>query len=192
MIDFHKASFIKSVVELSFRPTPRLNEILFVGKSNVGKSTLINALTYKRALAKVSSKPGHTKLLNYYLIDESFYLVDAPGYGYTITGTRHLESFGKMMEQYFENIDLKAIVFLLDSRHDLSKDDEAFLSFLQNESLNFIVVFTKCDKLNQKEKSALRKRAKALFKEKTSYEVSANDEASIQKLREAILKSLNA
>ena len=123
MLDFSKATFVKSATMLSQRPEKLLPEICFVGKSNVGKSSLINALTAHKKLAYTSSKPGYTKLLNYYLIDDQFYLVDAPGYGYTISGSKHLDNFASMMEDYFFNDNLKAVIFLVDSRHKLSKDD---------------------------------------------------------------------
>ena len=83
MINFSKAKFIKSAQTYSQKPEKNLKEIVFVGKSNVGKSSLINALVKNKGLAKTSSKPGYTKLLNYFEIDEKFYLVDAPGYGFT-------------------------------------------------------------------------------------------------------------
>ena len=103
MINFSKAKFIKSAPTFDLRPDKTLKEVVFVGKSNVGKSSLINALVKNRGLAKTSSKPGYTKLLNYFEIDEKFYLVDAPGYGYTSSGGKLLDSFSKMMETYFSN-----------------------------------------------------------------------------------------
>ena len=98
MINFNKAKFIKSAPTYEQKPEKNLKEIVFVGKSNVGKSSLINALIKNKNLAKTSSKPGYTKLLNYFEIDEKFYLVDAPGYGYTASGGKLLDSFSKMME----------------------------------------------------------------------------------------------
>ena len=151
MIDFRKTKFIKSAPSVSEKPEKNLTEVLFVGKSNVGKSTLINSLCGHKNLAHTSSKPGFTKLLNYYEVDESFYLVDAPGYGYTISGSRHLESFGKMMEDYFANPNLKLVVFLIDSRHEMSKDDQDFYLFLKENEIPYLLVATKVDKLNQSE-----------------------------------------
>lgn len=160
MINFRKVEFIKSATSYLDKPTKDLPEVLFVGKSNVGKSSLINALCDNKNLAFTSSKPGFTKLLNYFEVDNTFYLVDAPGYGYTISGSRHLDSFAKMMESYFKNSHLKGVVFIIDSRHKLSKDDEDFYHFLNDNDVPFILVASKVDKLNQSEKAALKRNIK--------------------------------
>ena len=157
MINFNKAKFIKSAPTYQQKPEKNLKEIVFVGKSNVGKSSLINALVKNKSLAKTSSKPGYTKLLNYFEIDEKFYLVDAPGYGYTASGGKLLDSFSKMMETYFDNPSLAGVVFIVDSRHKLSKDDEGFYEFIKDKGVPFILVASKSDKLNQSEKAAIKK-----------------------------------
>ena len=157
MINFSKAKFIKSAQTYEQRPGKNLKEIVFVGKSNVGKSSLINALVRNKSLAKTSSKPGYTKLLNYFEIDEKFYLVDAPGYGYTASGGKLLDSFAKMMETYFDNPSLAGVVFIVDSRHKLSKDDEGFYEFIKDKGVPFLLVASKGDKLNQSEKAAIKK-----------------------------------
>ena len=157
MINFSKAKFIKSAPTFKLKPEKNLKEIVFVGKSNVGKSSLINALVNNKSLAKTSSKPGYTKLLNYFEIDEKFYLVDAPGYGYTASGGKHLDSFSEMMETYFDNPSLAGVVFIVDSRHKLSKDDEGFYEFIKEKGIPFILVASKADKLNQSEKAAIKK-----------------------------------
>lgn len=157
MINFSKAKFIKSAPTFKLKPEKNLKEIVFVGKSNVGKSSLINALVNNKSLAKTSSKPGYTKLLNYFEIDEKFYLVDAPGYGYTASGGKHLDSFSNMMETYFDNPSLAGVVFIVDSRHKLSKDDEGFFEFIRDKGIPFILVASKVDKLNQSEKAAIKK-----------------------------------
>lgn len=158
MLNFRKTSFIKSAPMISERPEKRFPELVFVGKSNVGKSSLINALCENKNLAYTSGKPGHTRLLNYFLVDEKFYLVDAPGYGYTATGSRHLSIFSSMMEDYFSKNDvLKSVVFLLDSRHEPSKEDVDFYQYLQEHQLPYLLVMTKCDKLNQSQKAAIYK-----------------------------------
>ncbi len=157
MINFSKAKFIKSAPTFKLKPEKNLKEIVFVGKSNVGKSSLINALVNNKSLAKTSSKPGYTKLLNYFEIDEKFYLVDAPGYGYTASGGKHLDSFSEMMETYFDNPSLAGVVFIVDSRHKVSKDDEGFYEFIKDKGIPFILVASKSDKLNQSEKAAIKK-----------------------------------
>ena len=100
MIDFSRVQFIKSAPTIKQRPGEVLPELVFIGRSNVGKSSLINALTNQK-IAKVSSKPGKTILLNYFNVDYKFYLVEAPDYGYTASGTRHLDNVATMMESYF-------------------------------------------------------------------------------------------
>lgn len=156
-MDFRKATFVKSATTYLDKPEKDLPEVLFVGKSNVGKSTLINALVNNKNLAFTSSKPGFTKLLNYFEIDNSFYLVDAPGYGYTASGSRHLDSFGKMMESYFSNPNLKGIIFIVDSRHPLGANDIDFYNFITKSNIPFVLVASKVDKLNQKEKAAMKR-----------------------------------
>ena len=189
MTNFRNTKFIKSAPSVSDKPEKNLPEVLFVGKSNVGKSTLINLLTQNKNLAHTSSKPGFTKLLNYYEVDGSFYLVDAPGYGYTISGSRHLESFGKMMEDYFANPHLKLIIFLIDSRHEMSKDDKDFYDFLAENDLPYLLVATKVDKLNQSENAKLDKYLKSI--NVTNYlKISSLNNSLIEKLRNEIISSI--
>lgn len=163
MIDFRKVNFVKSATSYLDKPDKDLPEVLFVGKSNVGKSSLINALAKNKNLAYTSSKPGYTKLLNYFEVDEKFYLVDAPGYGYTASGSRHIDNFGKMMEEYFKNPSLKGVVFIVDSRHKLGENDKDFYDFLVENKIPFILVASKIDKLNQSEKAAMKKNIESIY-----------------------------
>ncbi len=165
MINFKNAAFIKSAPSYKMGPLDMLPEIIIVGKSNVGKSSLINALVGNKSLAKTSSTPGHTKLLNYFKIDNKFYLVDAPGYGYTKYGNKLVDDFGTMMEEYFKNKDIKGVILLFDSRVPFSKNDLDFYSYLKEIKVPLILVMTKAEKLNQKEKSLLNKNIKLTFKE---------------------------
>lgn len=164
MINFQKAKFIKSAPTYLDKPEKNLPEVVFVGKSNVGKSSLINALVKNKSMAFTSSKPGYTKLLNYFEIDEKFYLVDAPGYGYTKSGSKHLDNFSKMMETYFDNPNLNAVVFIVDSRHELGSNDIDFYNFIVEKGLPFILVCSKCDKLNQSETAKIKKHIKVDLK----------------------------
>lgn len=186
MIDFAKAIFVKSAPTLKDRPDLCLPEICFVGKSNVGKSSLINALCKRKQLAYTSSKPGFTKLLNYYSIDETFYLVDAPGYGYTISGSKHLDSFAKMMESYFDNEKLKGVCLLLDSRHKMSEDDKSFYEFITSKNIPVIVIMTKVDKLNQSEKAKMAKNVKEAFGDIDFYPVSETNNKLVEAIRAKI------
>ncbi len=164
MINFRNTQFIKSSNDKLSRPNDNLKEVLFVGRSNVGKSSLLNCLCNNKNLAFVSSKPGHTKLLNYYNVDKKFYLVDAPGYGFSFSNKDEINFFAKLMENYFtDNKFLSFVVFLLDSRRKINQDDLDIYSFLKSENIPFIVVLTKADKINQKEKHAILKEIKNNF-----------------------------
>ena len=161
MINFSNATFIKSATKLSESPDKKLPEVLLCGRSNVGKSSFINALTNHKRLAYTSSKPGHTRLLNYYEIDNSLYLVDAPGYGYAKGGIDLDNLFKSTMDSYLENNrHLKMVVFLLDSRRELSDDDISFINYILERKINCFAVLTKVDKINQSEKAKLEKHLK--------------------------------
>ena len=156
MINFRDAKYVISVPSYKMRPINGLKELAVFGKSNVGKSTLINLLTGQK-LAFSSKQAGKTKLLNYFLIDKSFYLVDTPGYGFTTYGSKEDLSFGDMMETYFENPQLAACFLLIDSRHEPGKDDLEFLSFLESQSVPFNLIFTKCDQAKQSDIARCKK-----------------------------------
>ena len=161
MINFTEANFIKSASKKSEAPGKKLPEVLLCGRSNVGKSSFINALCNKKKLAYTSSKPGHTRLLNYYEIDETFYLVDAPGYGYAKGGIDLDALFMKTMEDYLvDNENLKLVVFLLDCRRELSEDDVNLINYVNERGIPCFAVLTKVDKVNQSEKAKLEKHLK--------------------------------
>jgi len=161
MINFTEATFIKSASKKSEAPGKNLPEVLLCGRSNVGKSSFINALCSKKKLAFTSSKPGHTRLLNYYEIDSKFYLVDAPGYGYAKGGIDLDKLFMQTMEDYLvDNPNLKLVVFLLDSRRELSEDDVNLINYVNERGIPCFAVITKVDKVNQSEKAKLEKHLK--------------------------------
>ena len=185
MINFLNATFIKSCPNRNEKPQAQKPEVLIVGRSNVGKSSLINALTQKKKLAFTSSKPGHTRLLNYFDIDNKFYLVDAPGYGYAKGGVDLDRLFAEMMSSYFDNnADLKLVLILLDARRELSTDDLEIIDYVKENNIPFALVITKYDKVNQKEKSALNKYLKemGLVNEQVFYtSILKNDSLSLLK-----------
>ena len=185
MINFLNATFIKSCPNRNEKPQAQKPEVLIVGRSNVGKSSLINALTQKKKLAFTSSKPGHTRLLNYYDIDNKFYLVDAPGYGYAKGGIDLDRLFAEMMSSYFDsNTDLKLVLILLDARRELSEDDLEIVEYVKENNIPFALVITKYDKVNQKEKSALNRYLKemGLASEQVFYtSILKNDSLSLLK-----------
>ena len=156
MINFNNATFVTSAPSLSKAPQGGFPEVLLVGRSNVGKSSLINALCNKKKLAFTSSKPGHTRLLNYYNIDNKLYLVDAPGYGFAKGGFDLDKLFGEMMEDYFSKASrIKRVLVLLDSRRELNEDDIEIINFLEEKEIKYTLIFTKVDKVNQSEKAHL-------------------------------------
>ena len=169
MINFKNAEFVISATGIKNAPRKSFPEILLVGKSNVGKSSFINALTTHKNLAFTSSKPGHTQLLNFYDIDHKFYLVDAPGYGYSQKGIDLDRLFGEMMEDYFSNSShLKHVFVLHDSRRDFNDEDLEIVDYLISKNIPFSVINTKFDKLNQKEKAKLNSELAKINLEKSN------------------------
>ena len=192
MINFTNVNFVKSCPNRKEKPQDLKPEVLIVGKSNVGKSSLINALCQKKRLAFTSSKPGHTRLLNYYDIDGKFYLVDAPGYGYAKGGLDLDRLFANMMESYFDNNqELKLVLILLDARRELSNDDQEIISFVKESNYPYFLVITKLDKVNQKEKAALNKHLKSLgLTGDNVFYTSALNNDGLNLLKKGIEKSL--
>lgn len=142
------ATFIKSCQYLSDCPTNRLPEYAFIGRSNVGKSSLINMLTDQRKLAKISGTPGKTQLLNFFLINNAWYLVDLPGYGYAKRSKKARENFDKMISSYLNKRNILINTFvLIDSRIDPQEIDLLFMRNMAENELPFTIVFTKSDKL---------------------------------------------
>ena len=187
MINFNNSSFIKSAPSVKERPQDQLPEVLIVGKSNVGKSSLINTLCQRKSLAFTSSKPGHTRLLNYYNIDNKFFLVDPPGYGYAKGGIDLDRLFGTMMDEYFTNNQyLKLVLLLIDSRREFGENDLEILNYLQESGITYFIVITKTDKINQKGRSELNKRLEALGVKENVYHTSSLTPRSLEKLKSGI------
>ena len=137
-------------VKPSQYPPENLKEIAFAGRSNVGKSSLLNLLTGRKKLAKVSGNPGKTRTINFFLINDEFRIVDLPGYGYAKVSKSLSESWGYMMETYIENRpNLVKIVQLVDIRHEPSKQDVQMYGYLKHFGLDGIVVATKADKVSR-------------------------------------------
>lgn len=143
------SEFIISAVKREQYPVDERNEVAFVGRSNVGKSSIINALTNRRHLAKVSSTPGKTKLINFFLINKDFYLVDLPGYGYAKVSKKEKASWGKTIETYLTGRrELKRVILLVDSRHKPTADDITMHEWIKHFGYDVIVIATKSDKLS--------------------------------------------
>ncbi|MFW5756966.1 MAG: ribosome biogenesis GTP-binding protein YihA/YsxC [Tangfeifania sp.] len=143
-----EARFLISNTDLDKCPAPNKPEYAFIGRSNVGKSSLINMLTNRKSLAKISVKPGKTKLINHFLINEEWYLVDLPGYGYAKIGKQERKKWEKFVRKYIlmrEN--LFCLFVLIDSRHEPQNVDLEFMEWLGMSQIPFAMVFTKTDKL---------------------------------------------
>ncbi|MEP5612604.1 MAG: ribosome biogenesis GTP-binding protein YihA/YsxC [Cyclobacteriaceae bacterium] len=144
------AEFVKSSTQESDCPEPSMPEYAFIGRSNVGKSSLINMLTDRKKLAKTSSTPGKTQLINHFLIDGSWYLVDLPGYGWARTSKSNKAEWKRMINTYLETRkNLVNVFVLVDLRHDPQKIDLEFIQWMGGESIPFSLVFTKADKLGK-------------------------------------------
>jgi GTP-binding protein len=143
----NSAVFVKSSPEWELCPQAHLPEYAFIGRSNVGKSSFINMITNNSKLAKISSKPGKTQTINHFLINNSWYLVDLPGYGYSKTAKSISFGFSKMISDYIlYRPNLVAVCVLIDSRHEPQQNDLDFLFQLGKASIPFVLIFTKTDK----------------------------------------------
>ena len=145
-----EVSFVKSAYRESHYPPPDRPEVAFAGRSNVGKSSLINTLVHRRGLAKTSATPGRTQALNFFSVADRFYLVDLPGYGYAVASREAKKSWQHMIEIYLSHRDnLKAVVVILDIRRDPSKGDVELIQWLKEYRRKVILVLTKSDKLSR-------------------------------------------
>ena len=147
-MEIKKAEFVVSNVDVNKCPEGNLPEYAFIGRSNVGKSSLINMITGKKGLAMTSSKPGKTQLINHFIIDDKWYLVDLPGYGYAQRGKEGRENIRKIIEDYIlEREQLTNLFVLLDCRLEAQKIDLEFMEWLGENGIPFSIIFTKTDKL---------------------------------------------
>lgn len=146
-----KETFLGAIgTNFSHYPVDGKPEIAFAGKSNVGKSTLINAILGRKALARTSSAPGKTRTINFYNVNDEMYVVDLPGYGYAKAPKTEIAKWGKMIEEYLEERgELLAIILLIDIRHEPGKNDIMMYEWLKHYGYEIVVVATKSDKLNR-------------------------------------------
>jgi GTP-binding protein len=148
-----KTEYIGSYHREDLCPKDGMPEFAFIGRSNVGKSSLINLLIDRKDLAKVSKQPGKTKSLNYFLVDKAWYLVDLPGYGYARASHSSRDMWQKMITFYFKNRAALALAFvLIDSRHPLQKIDKEFITWFGENEIPFSIIYTKSDKVSSAEK----------------------------------------
>jgi len=165
-MQIRSAQFVTSATDLDGCPDPIVPEFAFIGRSNVGKSSLINRLTGQTGLAKVSATPGHTKTLNFYLINKDWHLVDLPGYGFARKNLADRERFEAMIIEYLEERESLIRVFvLIDSRLPMQKLDRDFVQWLIGADIDFALVFTKVDKTKPAVLRETRGQFEALFQE---------------------------
>jgi len=159
--------FEKSSKTIDQCPNKNLPEFAFVGRSNVGKSSLINSLLNNKSIAKISSKPGKTLLINHFRINDKLFIVDLPGYGYASVSKKIKEDIKNIHENYFKlRKELLYTLLLIDIRHDIQKKDVEFMEFLINNYCPFVIIFTKSDKLKN---SVLDKQVENLKKQLSVY-----------------------
>jgi GTP-binding protein len=155
--NFAEVRFLTSVFDLKQLPLPEIPEIAFAGRSNVGKSSLLNCLLRRKNLVKTSGKPGKTQSLNFFLLDNSIYLVDLPGYGYARVSKKMQSAWQELITAYLETRkNLKCVVVIVDLRHEIKIADLQLVDWLRNYGKPFLLVYTKADKLsaNKRDKNA--------------------------------------
>ncbi|NGP87608.1 ribosome biogenesis GTP-binding protein YihA/YsxC [Fodinibius halophilus] len=188
---FDKAEFVTSAPSLDVCPKPYYPEICFAGRSNVGKSSLINALVNHKGLARTSNRPGKTQQMNYYQVDDKMYLVDLPGFGYAKVSKKERERWGRDIRDYLlERATLRLVIHLVDIRHKPTDLDEEFFYWLGTNRLPFTVVLTKGDKLSHNKRHQSKARLKRILDE-MNIEVpiiisSAEDNTGIGDIKELI------
>src|SRR5699024_903256 len=165
----NQAELVISAVSQEQYPNEDFPEIALAGRSNVGKSSFINTLINRKNLARTSSKPGKTQTLNFYKLNEVFYFVDVPGYGYAKVSKQEKAKWGKMMDEYFqERSTLKAVILVCDMRHEPQDSDVQMYDFIKYSELPVIIIATKLDKLKRSERN------KKLSLVKNTFEVDKN------------------
>ena len=143
-----KSEFVTSAVKENQYPDTNIPEIAFAGRSNVGKSSILNALANRKSIARVGSRPGMTRLVNFFNINDQLHLVDLPGYGYAQGAKFEQRAWGKIVETYLnKRKQLKLIILLLDIRHKPSSDDLLMFDWIKSVKLPYLIVATKCDKI---------------------------------------------
>ena len=157
-----ETSFVKGVVDMPGLPNPDKIEVCFSGRSNVGKSSLINALTGRKGLARASNTPGRTQEINFFSIPDSHYLVDLPGYGYANAPIKVVEKWQNLLKRYLAGRQsLRRAFVLVDSRHGVKKVDTEIMSMLDSSAVTFQVVLTKLDKVKEKDRENILEQVRA-------------------------------
>lgn len=195
MLVVKKAEFVSSFVDIKSLPTDNLPEIALVGRSNVGKSSLINKVLNRKSLAKSSSTPGKTRTLNYYLINDEFYIVDLPGYGFARVSKTERDKWGKLIEKYLKSREqLRGVIQLLDIRHPPTENDIMMKQYLEHYEIPILLIATKTDKVSRNEKNknlAVIRKAFDLEDGQTPITFSAANGEGVNDVKEALEEILN-
>ena len=188
-----KADFVKSAVKEADYPEFNGIEFSFIGRSNVGKSSLINSLTGRRSLARTSKTPGRTQLINYFLIDNEIYFIDLPGYGFAKVPDAVKKDWGKTIESYLVSNREKVVFLLLDLRRVPSNEDMEMLKWLEHFEIEYYIIFTKADKLSNNEKFKQLKeiRKKLVFKNEDVFFYSSLKNTGRKELLDFIEERIN-
>ena len=151
-VNLNQAEFVRSAAKAADFPRDRLPQVAFAGRSNVGKSSVINRLLNRKNFARVGAQPGKTTHINYFLIDKQFYLIDLPGYGYAKVPKAEKERWGRLIEAWFADTELMTLgVLIVDSRHKPTADDRTMSDFFLSTEKPFVIVANKLDKLKKSE-----------------------------------------
>jgi GTP-binding protein len=185
-INWHNASHHSSYGKFPQLPALSKAEIAFSGRSNVGKSSLINKLLNRKSLARVSSRPGKTITVNYFDIDGQIFIVDLPGYGYAKIAKSEKERFGELTERYLQAGRVAMLVQLIDFRHPPTKDDLMMLDFLRQSEVDFVIALTKADKLKKMQRESNFTAIKSQFPDAEIIQFSAETGEGVQELRQVI------
>ena len=193
-INFNFIDKVLSFKKFEYQKNLILPEVCFAGRSNVGKSSLINSLLNRKNIARTSKRPGQTKTILFYRIDNYFSLVDVPGYGYAEISKKNVTEISILLNQYFTiSKNIKIVCVLIDSRHGLKKIDLEFLSFLEKNKIYYKLVLTKTDKLTKGNKEKVLKNL-INFENKTSYKIlftSTKTKEGIKELKNDILQIIS-
>jgi GTP-binding protein len=188
--------FVKGVVNVAGLPAADIPEVAFAGRSNVGKSSLLNALLNRQGLARTSNTPGRTRELNYFLLGEALHIVDMPGYGYARASKSLVRGWNQLVQDYLRGrTQLKRVFLLIDSRHGVKENDRATMELMDQSAVSYQLVLTKVDKLKPREvEAAIVAASEAVKKHGAAFPdviaTSADKKQGIEALREAVTATL--
>lgn len=192
----HPCAFVKGVVDVGGLPTDAIPEVAFAGRSNVGKSSLLNALINNKGLARTSNTPGRTRELNYFRLGDALHIVDMPGYGYARASKSLVHSWNDLIKAYLRGrTQLKRVFLLIDSRHGVKDNDNVTMELMDKSAMSYQLVLTKIDKLKPSEVAGVVEAAQAqAAKHGAAYPeiiaTSAEKRHGIDELRQAVARSL--